>query len=225
MRSAARTFVVVVAVGAVAFTLLALLKRSDHAFSLNVPPSAVALELGVGDEVCQGPIDVPIGGGFDAARLKVGTVGRPGQPLRATLRDRSGRTVGTGTARGGYADNATPTLPLGDRLLDGTGFELCLENVGSRSVHLYGSGGDPNPTTELTGQPGLDGVDLALTFHRPQRSLLASTGDILERATLFRTPRLSAVVYGLLLLVLLAGAATAITLGLRSAERDERDEE
>jgi hypothetical protein len=222
MRSAARAFVVVIVIGAIGFLLLAALKRSDHAFSLNVPPSTAAVELRAGAEVCQGPIDVPIGGAFDAARVQVGTVGRPGEPLRATLRDQAGQTVARTTVPAGYADNSRPTIALGDRLHEGTGFELCLENAGRRTVYLYGSGGDPNPSTELTGDAKVEGIDLALTFHRPARSLLASTGDILERATLFRTPRLSTVAYGLLLLVLLGGAATAIAVGLRSAQRDER---
>lgn len=221
MRSAARALIAVLVVGAIAFAVLLVTKRSDDAFSMNVPPSTAAVKLEPGAEACQGPINTPIGGAFDAARVRIGTVNLPGPEIAVTLRDRSGALVARTTIPAGYADNTSPRITLGPGRRTGSGYRLCLENRGQQTVYLYGSGGDPNPSTTLTidGKPQAE--DLALTFQRPSRSLASSVGDILERATLFRTPRLSSALYGLLLVVLLGGAGLAMTVALRSAERDD----
>jgi hypothetical protein len=222
MRSPARALVTVLVLGVLAFVLLTVLKRTDEAFSLNVPPSTAAVELPRGATACQ-DVDVPIGGGFDAARVRIGTVGRPGPAIDVVLRDRGGRIVARDAVPAGYADNTSPPIDLGPGRHVGTGYRLCLRNRGPATAFLYGSGGDPNPNSDLTidGKPQTN--DLALTFQRPARSLASASGDVLHRATLFRSPRLSTVAYALLLLVLLAGAAVATVAGVRSAAREDAE--
>ncbi|MFA4927797.1 MAG: hypothetical protein WC558_04725, partial [Patulibacter sp.] len=204
MRRAGLLFLVTVLVGAVVFVVLGALRQSDDAFSLNVPVIGIAAELPPGSTFCQSQLDVPIGGTFDGGRLKLGTERRPGPRLQVLLADDQGRPIARATVPGGYADNSSPRFRFGREIKSGRGLQLCYTNDGDVPVFPYGSGGDPNPSTTFT----LDGqglpVDVAVVFERPSRSSLAAAGDMLERATLFRTPRLSAALYGVLLLLLFA---------------------
>lgn len=221
MRRVASVFLVTVLAGVVAFVLLGLLRQSDDAFTLSVPPHGVAAEIPGGSTFCQREIAVPVGGAFDGGRLPIGTEGRPGPRLRVVLEDARGRTIARTTIPGGYADNSSPSFRF-DRTIDrGRGLRLCVTNEGDQPIFPYGSGGDPNPTTSFTLDGTLQPVDVALVFERPTRSTLASAGDILSRAALFRTPRLSGTLYGLLLLVLLGGAVAAVAYALRSASCDD----
>ncbi|MBF6621109.1 MAG: hypothetical protein ITG02_12875 [Patulibacter sp.] len=221
MRRAGLIFLVTVLLGAVAFVALGALRQSDDAFTLNVPITGVAAELPPEATFCQSQIDVPIGGAFDGGRLTVGTDRRRGPRLQVLIADDQGVPISRATIPAGYADNSVVRFRFDRTVASGTGLQLCVTNDGDGSVFPYGSGGDPNPSTTFT----LDGqgspVDVSLVFERPSRSTLAAAGDMLERATLFRTPRLSAALYGTLLLLLFAGATVAGTLALRAAERED----
>jgi hypothetical protein len=59
-----------------------------------------------------------------------------------------------------------------------------------------------------------------MSFGRPSRSLLAGVPDLLDRATLFRSPRLPAALYGIVLALLVAAAGCGLVLALRAAEDD-----
>lgn len=221
MRRVAAVFLVTVLVGVVAVVLLGGLRQSDDAFSLNVPPYGVAAEVAAGSNFCQESIAVPVGGAFNGGRIPIGTERRRGPGLAVVLTDRRGRTVARTRIAGGYADNSSPRFRFDRTIEAGRDLRLCVTNEGEVPIFPYGSGGDPNPTTALTVDGAPQPADVALVFERPSRSLLASAGDVLSRAALFRTPRLSGVVYGVLLLILLGGAVTATAAALRTASRDE----
>lgn len=221
MRRAGLIFLVTVLVGAVVFVVLGALRQSDDAFSLNVPITGVAAEVDPGSTFCQSQLDVPIGGAFDGGRLKLGTDRRPGPGLQVLLADDQGVAVARASVEPGYEDNAAVRFRFDRTVESGRDLQLCVTNVGKVPVFPYGSGGDPNPTTTFTLDRERLLVDVSLVFERPSRSTLATTGDILERATLFRTPRLSAALYGVLLLLLFTGAAVAGTVALRAAERED----
>ncbi|MGX6449914.1 hypothetical protein ACVU7I_17905, partial [Patulibacter sp. S7RM1-6] len=86
MRRTGRALLAVVAAGVLLLVVLMAVRRDDVAFSLGAPPSGVAVDLGPRQQVCQAPIAVPDGADFDEVRLPVGTYGRPGPALTATLR-------------------------------------------------------------------------------------------------------------------------------------------
>lgn len=219
MRRVATIFLVTALVGVVAFVLLGALRKSDDAFTLSVPAYGVVGEIPAGSTFCQDQIAVPVGGAFDGGRLPIGTEHRPGPRLKVTLEDARGRTIARSAIPSGFADNSSPRFRFDRTIEGGRGLRLCVTNDGDIPIFPYGSGGDPNPTTGFT----LDGeeqpVDVALVFERPTHSTLATAGDIFARATLFRTPRLSGTLYGLLLLVLLGTAVAGVALALRNAGR------
>jgi hypothetical protein len=221
MRRAGLLFLLTVLLGGLTFVVIGALRQSDDAFTLNVPVLGAVTEVPPGSTFCQNPIDVPIGGAFDGGRLTLGTERRRGPELAVRLEDVRGRKLAAATVAGGYADNSTVRFELDRTIESGRGLRLCVTNVGDVRVLPYGSGGDPNPSIAFTVDDRPLAVDAAIVFERPSRSTLAAVGDILERATLFRTPRLSAALYGALLLLLLAAATVAGTLALRAAERED----
>lgn len=219
MRRVAVVFLATVLVGIVGFVLLGVLRQSDDAFTLSVPPYGVAAEVPAGSTFCQDAIAVPIGGAFDGGRLPIGTEHRRGPRLGVTLEDARGRTIARTTVPDGWNDNSSPRFHFDRTIDDGRGLRLCVTNEGDVPIFPYGSGGDPNPTTSFT----LDGepqpVDVALVFERSTRSTLATGGDILGRSALFRTPRLSGALYGVLLLVLLSVGVVGVAAAIRGADR------
>lgn len=220
MRRAGLIFLATVLLGAVTFVVLGALRQSDDAFTLNVPVTGVAAEVPAGSTFCQEPIVVPMGGAFRGGRLQVGTERRPGPELRVTLGD-GDRTIARATIAAGYDDNSSPRFTFDRTVESGRTLRLCVTNEGDVPVFPYGSGGDPNPSTQFTLDDAPFPVDAAIVFERPSRSTLATVGDMLERATLFRTPRLSAALYGTLLLLLFVAAVAAGTVAVRAAVRED----
>lgn len=220
MRKPAVTFLAIALVGVVAFLIVAATSTSRQAFSLNAPASAPAVVLKPGSTACQLPIDVPIGGAFRSVKLQLGTFRRPGPAFEVSLRDAQDRVLARRTVPAGYPDIDRPSVDLG-RTFDGRGYRLCFENRGQHKLAIYGTDGAavPASTVEQDGKPV--NVDLALSFERGARSNLATLGDTLERATLFRSPRLSAAVYGILLVLLLTGAGAALLTALRRADDED----
>jgi hypothetical protein len=220
MRSAARATAIVLALGLVVFVVLGLVKRSDDAFTLGAAAGGVAVQLAPEQEACQGPIAVPDGGAFDGAEQPVGTYGQPGPELRVTLRDANGRAVARHTLRAGYRDGSTVEIPFGRRI-DRQGLVLCFENRGRTDAGLYGTGGNPVVDSALRVDDGDDTqADLALTFTRPSRSVLAAAPDVFDRATLFRSPRLPAILFAIVLLALVVGAGWTLVAAMRAADPD-----
>lgn len=220
MRRAGLVFLVTVLLGVVTFVVLGALRQSDDAFTLNVPTGGVIAEVPPGATFCQSDIAVPAGGAFQGGRLQLGTKGRRGPELRVTLVDADGPLART-TVPAGYADNSSPRFRFDRTIESGRGLRLCFTNDGDVPVFPYGSGGDPNPAIQFTLEDAPLPVDAAVVFERPRRSTLATAGDILERATLFRTPRLSAALYGTVLVLLLVAAAAGGIVALRSAVRED----
>lgn len=218
MRRAGAVLAAVVAAGVLLLVVLAVVKQDDQAFSLGAPPNGVAAELQPGERICQAPIAVPDGAAFDELRLPVGTYGRPGPALTATV-ERGGRPVVTTRVPAGYRDGGTLRVDVG-REIDGHDLGVCLRNDGDVPVGLYGSGGAVE-SSQLRVDGGDDIVsDLALSFGREPRSLLSLVPDVLDRATLFRSPRVAPAVYLVLLLLLVGAAAALAATALRRAEDD-----
>jgi hypothetical protein len=211
MPSAARTFLGGSVVGVLLFGASVLTSRTTLAFPLGTTTSAVVLDLKPRDTMCQGPIDVPSYGAFDRVVIQLGTYRARGPSLTVSVRDRVGRSIAARHLPGGYPDvDRAPrhTIQFG-RLLRGRSVSVCVRNEGARKVAIYGSGDNASRTStaQVNGRP--IGRDVNLEFRRPPRSYASMLGAMLRRAALWRTPRLSGVAYGLLLVALVAGAATA----------------
>ncbi|MGE4425286.1 MAG: hypothetical protein AB7G37_02405 [Solirubrobacteraceae bacterium] len=211
MRSPARWLLGVVAVGVIAALLALTWRTTTDAFSLNAPPSAVAVELEPGQEVCQGPIRVPRGGAFRAVRVPLSTPDGPGPEVDATVR-KGDRMLATGGIVGGYADGALPPIRL-SRTVGVTGVTLCLRNAGNVDMGVYGTAGAAVPYSRVRVGDERPPVDLALRFERPERSLASAVPDIVRRMALFRAVRVPGGIYaGAIVLLVVAGVAALVVM-------------
>src|SRR5919202_3664123 len=120
MRSARLVAIGGVVVGVVALVLVAALQRDSLAFTLGVARATTVARLGPGQQVCQRPIDVPAGGGFDRVALGV----QPAAPLRVNVRAAAGGTLATGT---GPASRPVARVRL-DREVTATPTSVCVQN-------------------------------------------------------------------------------------------------
>jgi hypothetical protein len=221
-------FTGVVVVGVLAFALVVALRQTPRAFSIGVQSAGAVVALKDGQEVCQAPIDVPAGGAFDRVRIRVGTFSRSGPPLALTVHDARGATVARGSLAGGYPDiteQTTHAVALDHRIAAGTrGLSVCLENRGSNRVGVYGNGdaAASGSTAKLNGKPA--NVDIELVFERAPRSYGAQLSSILDRAVLFRSPRLAGALYFILLALLVAVAVGGVGVALRGVGEGAGDE-
>jgi hypothetical protein len=212
-------FVGVVVVGVLAFALFVALRQTPHAFSLGVQSAGAVVTLKDGQEVCQAPIDVPAGAAFDRIRVRLGTFSRTGPEVAVAVHDTRGATVARGTLAAGYPDiteQTTHAVALDHRVPAGTrGLSVCLENRGENRVGVYGNGdaAASGSTAKLNGKPA--NVDIELVFERAPRSYGAQLSSLLDRAVLFRSPRLAGALYFVLLALLVAVAIGGVAVALR----------
>jgi hypothetical protein len=222
MRSARLVVLGGAVAGVVALVLVAALQRDSLAFTLGVPRATLVANVGPGREVCQRPIDVPAGGGFDRVALGVGTYGRSGAPLRLTVRSAAGRTLATGALPGGYPDavrRPVERIRL-DRQVTATPISVCVSNGGGRVVALHGA-----PDLAARGSTAVRNgralqKDVSLVFERAPRSIAAEVPRMLARAALFRFPAMGAWAYVILALVLVVAGPLLIARAITTAERD-----
>ncbi len=212
-----RAFVVVVLLGVALFALALFAKRTTLAFSLGTTTSAVVADLGPQQTLCQGPVDVPSYGRFDRVVLQVGTYQQPGPPLDLRVRSAFGETIASGRLPGGYSDiDRAPTHSITlPRMIGGADLRVCVTNRGARRIALYGSGDNASQASTATLNGKRIGRDVNFEFRRPARSYVSMVGRLLERASLWRSPRFSGGVYVGVLIGLLGGALVATGLAVR----------
>jgi hypothetical protein len=145
------------------------------------PPGLVG--LGEENVACIEPLT--LGPDTEIARLTVGTYGRPGPPLRATLEAPGHRSSAVVS---GYADNSQVSFELDPPERESEG-RLCLKNEGRVPVALLGTREQrtlARPTTTVRGDDPEE-VDVAVTFLRGERESIASRlGEVLERVARYR---------------------------------------
>jgi hypothetical protein len=184
LRRALVAFAIVAVVAVVAFLAVADTKKHELAFTLGVVGDRVAVKIDPRHTACQTPIAGSAA--FDAVELSFGTYGLPGPPLLVSARDStSGHLLATGRLRGGYPDNRGQTVEL-DREVPERLFSLCVGNVGTSPVALYGNAPQAayGSTIQLDGRDV--GFDAQMVFDREKpASLLALTPEIFRRASLF----------------------------------------
>lgn len=216
-----RSAVALLAACAAAAAALAVVGARDErpiAFTTNVRPKQVVIEVYPGEQACQGSIQA--GAGFDTVEFLLGTGHRPGPPLGVTVRDTlSKRVISAGNLPAGALDNQGATVRLDRTVAKGTEFDVCALNEGRHDVAFYGG-----PTDEAAGhsfigrRPGAG--DMRILFRRSEpRSALAQVPDMFERATRFRPEPVGAWTFWLLLVGVAGGIPLLLALALRSARR------
>jgi hypothetical protein len=232
MRSAALILAGLVCATLAGLAIAALTQDRTEAFALGVARSG-ATEVKRGSEVCQAPIAVPAGAGFDGVTFAVGTSGRPGPALDISIRPADpdppfavGRgVIARSSLPSGYADvTDVPdhTVWFDRRIQPGQSIAVCFANeTPRRPAFVYGDVDAASRTTSafIAGAP--TGTDLALEFERRDaRSLGSLIPAMLERAALFRAQWIGVWTYWLLGALVLLAVPALIVLAIRAAARD-----
>jgi hypothetical protein len=225
MRSARLVIGGLTAAAILVLAVVAVAQRTSLAFTLGVARAAAVARLGPGERACQEPIDVPSGAAFDRVALAVGTYGRPGPPLRLTVRAASGGGVlASGAIAGGYPD--VPRRPVARVRLDRTvrasrRISVCVENRGPGPVGVYGDADLAARTSTAVKDGRPLRRDLSLVFERAPRSVASEVPAMLDRAALFRIPGLGAWAYVALGVLLALGGPLLLIRAVRAAIADD----
>jgi hypothetical protein len=221
MRSARVVIAGLTAAAVLGLAVVAVAQRTSLAFTLGVARASAVARLGPGEQACQRPIDVPSGAAFDRVVLAVGTYGRPGPPLRLTVRAANGGGVlASGAPAAGYPDVAR--RPVARVRLDRTvraaqTISVCVENRGPARVGVYGDADLAARTSTAVKDGRPLRRDLSLVFERPPRSVASEVPAALERAALFRFPGLGAWAYVALAALLVVGGPLLLIRAVRVA--------
>jgi hypothetical protein len=212
----------VVALGAIALTLVAATSRDQLAFTLGVTNGLVAADLRSGDVACQAPVAMPDADAtFDRVVFSLGTYRRPGPPVDVTLRPaRGGPVLAQGQLAGGYpdVDRAPSQAVVVGHVSSRAPMRVCLRNRGPGKVAVYGNAGIASRTSSATVDGKAVQTDLNLRFERFEpRSLLSLAGAMARRAALFRASWFGAWTYALAALLVLVAVPTLLVLALRTA--------
>lgn len=227
MRRPVVVALVVLGAGLVALVLAAALHSTPRAMTLGVKPGAPVAALNTGDIVCQRPIDVSAGAGFDVVDMSIGTYHRAGSPLLVTANDLAGRRLAGAQVPGGYPDigeQQAHHVRLDRMVTAPRRVNVCVRNVGPRRVALYGDVdlAARSSSAYLDGKPVH--VDVALDFDRSPRSMASLVPRMLDRAALFRFAGMGPWVYVVLAALLLVAAPWLLVRALASADVSPRDE-
>jgi hypothetical protein len=210
---ARRVLIGIVAAAVVAMGAYSLLHRTSLAFTLGVSPTLYAATLDPEQSVCQTPIDVPAA--FDRLTLAVATYGQPGPQLLVAARGPRLQVLSEGRLGGGYRAQAE-TVGL-NRRVTAPRIQVCIQNLGSRRVSLYGNRGLAARGSTAVREGHNLNTDIAITFQRPPRSLASELGAMAQRSDLFRFPGMSPWIYLALAVALVVAGPWLLLRALRSA--------
>jgi len=224
MRSGALAFAAVFLACLAGVLLLGLTRESDLVYSLGVAPGSPVGPIQPGQRACQGPVRLPDDAEFDRVALTIGTYFKPGPAVRVeVVDDRSGRRLAQGDLPGGYPDIAQAPVHVIDvgRVATRAPLQVCLRNLGSRPVAVYGQNGAASPRTivRVDGKPF--NLDMAITRNREERSLSALLPQMAERAWLCRAGWGGPFTYGVLGLLVLLAVPLLLVRGLARAAAED----
>jgi hypothetical protein len=216
---AAAVLAVTAIVGVAALLVVGSQEKRSMAFTLGVVGDRVAVRIEPGHTACQTPIDGSAP--FDAVELSFGTYGLPGPPLTLLVRDTSsGRELSAGRLAGGYPDNFGQTIELTREVPEGP-LAVCVRNAGSGPVALYGNAGQAAYLSTLRLDGRDVGLDAQMIFRRDEPvSVLSLTGDMFERASLFKPSWVGAWTFWVLGVGIVLLVPLLIGLSLRAARED-----
>jgi hypothetical protein len=153
----------------------------------------------------------------EEARFKVGTYFRPPVPLELTIA--GGSYTEHVSVPATYRDSEVIRVPIRPPAEE-TAVSICIRNLGDRRVALYGAADRTNSRSKVLvdGRPVVP--DFAIAFYeREPASILARLSASVERATVFRPPLTTGLVWALLLLFVV-GTPLGVLLALALALRD-----
>lgn len=225
MRSAVLTLLGLCLAGVLALLIVGGARETRMAFTAGVSSAGAQAAIAPGQTGCQGPLDVPQGGSFDAVEVVLATGAVPGAPARVTVRDaQTGRVLARGRLAGGYLGTAQQRVAVTPRVAEGGPISVCLRNTGTVPIVPMGNGDAASPPSTYTrnGQP--QGVDIAVRFQTEPRSLLSQFGLIADRAALFRAGWVGAWTYWLLAALLTLGVPALLAFALARAGDPRSDD-
>jgi hypothetical protein len=174
----------------------------------GVPNNQWVVELRPGTQACQTTVLLPKGGA--GVRVFVGTFGRPGPRLVATVRTPSGRVVRRGSLPAGYPDGRWQVVRF--RPLEGSSRadSVCLSTGAKAALAGVADPNVDNRSRLLVGGKE-QAADMSLqTVLQAKESLLGLVPTIFRRASLFRPGWVGPWTYYAALIVLLLTIAGAI---------------
>jgi hypothetical protein len=185
---------------------------------------APLVKLLPGHESCQGPLDLdrPV----RQMGLAVDTLGKPGPPLEIEVRDNpTGRVLARATVPAGYVVGlgAFEPVTLDPALPDDASVDVCARNAGAEPLTLVGK--QSIATSALHEDSGRTiQEDWAIFFPlapQDRRSLLATTPDILARASVLRPGIVTPAFYVVLGLLLVVGGPLLLWRAVRLADEPD----
>lgn len=225
MRSAVLTLLGLCLAGVLALLIVGGARETRMAFTAGVSSAGAQAAIAPGQTGCQGPLDVPEGGSFDAVEVVLATGAVPGAPARVTVRDaQTGRVLARGRLAGGYLGTAQRRVAVTPRVAEGRTISVCLRNTGTVPIVPMGNGDAASPPSTYTrnGQP--QGVDIAVRFQTEPRSLLSQFGLIADRAALFRAGWVGPWTFWLLAALLTLGVPALLAFALARAGDPRSDD-
>ena len=153
----------------------------------------------------------------EQARFKVGTFFRPPVPLELTI------AGGSYTERvripATYRDSEVIRVPVRPPAEE-TAVSICIRNLGERRIALYAAADRTNSRSTVFVDGRQVVPDFGITFYeREPASILDRLSTSVERATVFRGPLTTALLWTLLLLFVV-GTPAGVLLALAWALRD-----
>lgn len=215
-RGAAVGLAVALVVGAAALLLAGALKRSREVQTLGVYPVSPVAPIPAGRQACEH--DVTLSEPFDAVRMNPSDLRGSGPSLDVTVRNRSGRLLGSGRIAAGWHGTLEGQSVAVGHVTELSTISICVRNVGTTKAWVWGDSfraseregrprpGRPRAYPTILGRPVPD-VDIAFRFDaHDSRSLLARVPRMFEHAALFRPGFVGAWTFWLLLACLVIAA-------------------
>jgi hypothetical protein len=152
----------------------------------------------------------------EQARIKVGTYFRPPVPLELTLA--GGSYTERVSIPADYRDSEVIRVPI-RAPAEETAVSICIRNAGDRRVALYASADRTNSRSEVLVDGRPVGPDFGIVFYeREPASILDRLPTSVERATVFRGPLTSDLLW-IVLALFVVGVPLGVLLALAWALR------
>jgi hypothetical protein len=207
-----RPFAVAVALALAVLIAAAALDDRERAFTTGLPANDLAASLRPGEQDCADGIDAPVR--FQRVRLVVGTYGRPGPALRVALTEAGGgRRLGGAAVPGGYPDNGSVEMTVGD-VPGGIRLRVCVRNTGSSVLALFGNKPDRDPERST--------VPAVVFIREPPTTMLSLVPEAVHRSALFKPGWYGPWTTWLLLAVAALAVPAALGRALAAAYASER---
>lgn len=234
-RAAAVAFGLALGLGLIALLIAGATTTSRTVQTLGVLGVYPVAPIAAGQEVCESPIG--LADSVDTLSFPIGTFGKPGPALEATVRPaNSGIVLGHARKPGGWVDDGTPKdFHIGHVAADQT-VTVCVRNLGGSKAYVYGDIDTGNfgagylgfRVTTSRSVARIQDIpiagDLSVKFiSAHQRSLLTRLPAAFRHASQFRPGGVGPWTYWLLAALLVLAAPAGLWRAVSSAIREESE--